>query len=244
MAQWEYLQHLRTTLVALGIVCLLAGLSGCGRPVHVWEAHAYATPVPPSLDISALGREPILALIPATYNQLQGHIPMVAHALAAACSQTEPKLNLRSEYEIFNTVNHQQAGLEYAEADPTFAASRLLAPTRLKELGAALGVKYILQPGLVYIKEDLEDKFEFGGFVFVRARVITMGLWLRLWDAQTGQFLMEASGEATVAAGLLVEGATVPFHETARNLWKHMIQEALLSGKTTSGSFHKANIEP
>jgi len=164
MAQWEYLQHLRTTLVALGIVCLLAGLSGCGRPVHVWEAHAYATPVPPSLDISALGREPILALIPATYNQLQGHIPMVAHALAAACSQTEPKLNLRSEYEIFNTVNHHQAGLQYAEADPTFAASGLLAPTRLKELGAALGAKYVLQPGLVYIKEDLEDKFEVAGF--------------------------------------------------------------------------------
>jgi hypothetical protein len=150
--------------VAIGIVCLSGGLSGCARPVHVWEAHAYATPVPPSLDISALGREPILALIPATYNQLQGHIPMVAHALAAACSQTEPKLNLRSEYEIFNTVNHHQAGLQYAEADPTFAASGLLAPTRLKELGAALGAKYVLQPGLVYIKEDLEDKFEVAGF--------------------------------------------------------------------------------
>ena len=244
MAQWERRQHVRTILAVLWIVCLSVGLSGCGRPVHVWEAHAYATPPPPSLDISTMGREPILALLPTTYHQLQGHIPMVAHALAAACSQTQPKLNLRPEYEIFNTVNQQPAGLEYADPDPTFAASRLLAPTRLKQLGAALGVKYVLQPGLAYVKEDLEDKFEFGGFVFVRTRVTTIGLWLRLWDAQNGQFLMETSGEATVATELLVEGATVPLHATARNLWRHMIQEGVLSGKTTSGSFHKANIEP
>src|SRR5689334_17931197 len=82
MAQWEGRQHVRTILAVLWIVCLSGVLSGCGRPVHVWEAHAYATPPPPSLDISALGREPILALLPTTYHQLQGHIPMVAHALA------------------------------------------------------------------------------------------------------------------------------------------------------------------
>jgi hypothetical protein len=169
---------------------------------------------------------------------------MVAHALAAACSQTEPKINLRSEYEIFNSVNHQEAEVEYVEPDPTLAASRLLAPARLKQMGAALGVKYVLQPGLAYVREELQDKFEFAGFVFLRTRVTTMGLWLRLWDAQTGQFLMEASGEATVATELLVEGATVPLHATARNLWRHMIQEGLLSGKTISGSFHKADIGP
>ena len=244
MAQCERRLHVRTIVVGLGIVCMSAGLLACGRPVHVWEAHAYVTPVPASLDMSALGREPVLALLPATYNHLQGHIPMLAHALAAACSQTQPKINLRSEYEIFNRVNHPETELEYVEADPTLAASRLLAPTRLKQMGAALGVKSVLQPGLAYVREDLESKFEFGGFVFLRTRVTTMGLWLRLWDAQTGQFLMEASGEATVATELLVEGATVPLHATARNLWRHMIQEGLLSGKTTSGSFHKANIEP
>jgi hypothetical protein len=105
---------------------------------------------------------------------------MLAHALAAACPQTKPKLNLQAEYEIFKSVNQQTAALEYAEPDPAFSASRLLAPARLKQIGAALGVKYVLQPGLAYVTETLEDKFEFSGYVFIRNRINTMGLWLRL----------------------------------------------------------------
>ena len=104
----------------------------------------------------------------------------------------------------------------------------------------------MFQPGLAQVTEEMDDKFEFAGVVFVRTRVNTMNLWLRLWDAQTGEFLWESAGEATVASELLNEGAAVPFHDIARKLWRHMIQEGLLDGQTTSRTFFKEefSVEP
>ena len=109
---------------------------------------------------------------------------MVSHALRAASLETDPPLNLVSEHETFNKVNHQPLIEEYADPDPTYAASRLLSENRLKQLGSTLSVKYVLQPGLAYVREDTEDKFELAGFVFVRTRLNSIGLWFRLWDAR------------------------------------------------------------
>lgn len=220
--------------VGLLVSCGVIALAACGRPIHVWEAHTYATPLPASLNITTLGGERVAVLLPATYNQLQGYIPMVLHALMAACSETDPPLRPIPEHEAFNTINHQQLIDEYAEPDPSYAASRLLSENRLKQLGSKLGVKYVLQPGFAYVSEHLEDKFEFAGFVFVKARVSIIGQWFRLWDAQTGEFLLESNGEATVAAGLFQGGAAVSLHETTRRLWRQMIQEAVFDDKTKS----------
>jgi hypothetical protein len=222
----------------------VTAFAACGRPIHVWEAHTYATSIPASLNVSTLGQERVVALLPATYGHLQGYIPMVSHALIAACAETDPPLRPIPEHKAFNEINHHQLIEEYADPDPTYAASRLLSEKRLKQLGSALGVKYVLQPGFAYVSEDLEDKFEFGGFVFVKTRVSTIGLWFRLWDAQTGEFLLESNGAATVAAGLFQGGAAVSLHETTRRLWRQMIKEAVFSGKTKSHTLQKDAPDP
>jgi hypothetical protein len=107
-------------------------------------------------------------------------------------------------------------------------------PSRVKQMGSTLGARFVLQPGLAYVSEDMEDKFELFGIQFLRTGANTLGLWFRLWDTKTGEFLFETSGKATVAAELLNEGAAVPFHESARRLWRQMIQEGLRNGKTQS----------
>src|SRR5256885_9408116 len=116
-------------------------LSACNRPFHVWEAHTTATPLPSSFNVSTLTREQVVVLLPATSNHLQGYIPSLSQALTVACSETTPSIHLLSHYEIFNKVNHQNVVREYAEQDPSFAASRLLAPGRLKQIGTTLGAK-------------------------------------------------------------------------------------------------------
>jgi hypothetical protein len=199
-----------------------------------------------SLKISALPDEQAVILFPATFNHLQGHVPALFQALTAACADTFPPIPVLSQYETLNKVSQPEPAHDYIEQDPSFAASRLLPRHRLQQIRAALGARYVLQPGLAYVSEEMDDKFEFGGFVFVRTRVNTMGLWLRLWDAQTGEFLWESAGEATVGAELLNPSAAVPFHEIARKLWRHMIQEGLLDGKSTSRTFFKEEfpVEP
>jgi hypothetical protein len=212
---------------------------GCNRPFHVWEAHTTSTPVPPSLKVSTLPLEQTVILFPATYNHLQGYVPALFQALTAACSDTFPPIPVLSQYDTINKVNQQEPALDYIEQDPSFAASRLLPRQRLQQIRTTLGARYVFQPGMVYVAEDMDDKFEAFGFHILRTRLTNLGLWLRLWDAQTGDFLWESAGEATVAAELLNEGATVPFHDMARKLWRHMIQEGLLDGQTTSRTFFK-----
>jgi hypothetical protein len=197
-----------------------------------------------SFNTSTLGQGRIVALFPATYAHLQGYIPMVSHALMAACGETDPSLQLIPELETFNKINHLQLIDQYADAEPAYAASHLLSENRVKQLGSALGVKYVLQPGFAYVTEDLEDKFEFGGFVLVKTRVTTVGLWFRLWDAHTGEFLLESNGAATVAAGLFQGGATASLHETTRRLWKQMIQEGVFGGHINSHTLLKDALNP
>ena len=155
---------MRTAVAPLLASCVLSVTAisawGCGRPGHVWEAHIYATPIPESVNVSSLGRERILTLLPASYNQLQGYIPMVSHALMAACAETHPPLQLIAAHETFNKVNQQPLIQEYTDQDPTYAPSHLLDENRLKQLGSMLGVRYLLQPGFAYVTEDTEEKFE------------------------------------------------------------------------------------
>jgi len=81
------------------------------------------------------------------------------------------------------------------------------------------------------------DKFEFAGFKAVKTRLMTLRLWLQLWDTRTGQILWESSGEVTVAAQLLTkESAAVSLEDIAQTLWSRIIQDGLL-GEVTSSRF-------
>ena len=134
-------------------------------------------------------RGPVVTLFPATYNHLQGYIPSVSQALSVACSDVSPPIHVLSQYETVNKLYHLGVAAEYAEKDPSFAASSTLDSQRLKQIESTLGARYVLQPGLAYVSEDLEDKFEMFGWHILKTKVSTLGLWLRLWDALTGEFL-------------------------------------------------------
>ena len=47
----------------------------------------------------------------------------------------------------------------------------------------------MLQPGLAELSHTLADKFELGGLKIVRTRFTSLLLWLRVWDAASGQIL-------------------------------------------------------
>lgn len=90
----------------------------------------------------------------------------------------------------------------------------------------------MLQSGLAQFSESLEDRFEFMGWKLIQTRVNSLSLWLRLWNAETGEFIWEGAAEATVASTLLEEKTSLSLHNVARRLWTYMLQETLLGGKT------------
>lgn len=216
------------------LIALWAALSivGCSKPFHLWQVDITSTSRPQSLDISALARERVAILAPAAYNHLQGYIPAVSRGLRTACVEITSPLKTISLYETLNTLSRQGLASDYREEKPDYAPSDIMDRQRLGRIHKALAARYVLQPGLTQFTESTEARFEFAGWKLIKTRVNSLSLWLRLWDAETGEFLWEGAGEGTVAATLFEEKSTLPLYDIARSLWRLMLQEGLLAGKT------------
>lgn len=108
---------------------------------------------------------------------------------------------------------------------------------RLRQIGSALGSRYVFLPGLGEFTQTIVDKFEVMGLKLVRSRVTTLRLWLQLWDAQTGRILWESAGEVTAVNALVTAKRAVPLDKLAQALWLEMIQQDLIEGRTESRLF-------
>ena len=131
-------------------------------------------------------------------------------------------------------INGQGLAAEYADLISGFVRSGILERERLQRIGSALGSRYVLLPGLADFNQVLVDRFEISGLKIVRSRIMTLRLWLQLWDTQAGQIVWESAGEATVASELLLPQRIVPLDEIGQKLWLRMVQDNLLEGKTES----------
>jgi hypothetical protein len=213
---------------------LAALVMGCGGPFSLWDAHTTSTPRGQSLDVSALAREPVAVLAVMAPAALQGLSPSVSHALSTTLSEATPPIQAIPTHETANRLNEKGLAADYREMTSDFAPGGILDRQRLGRIGAALGVKYVLQPGLAEFAQTLTDRFEIAGWKAVKSRVSVLRLWLQLWDAQAGQILWESAGEVTVASEIVQEQRTVPLNEMAQRLWARMIQDDLLGGRTQS----------
>ncbi len=217
------------------ILALSAALAaGCSTPFHVSDAHVTATPRSSSLDVTVLACEPVATLGLAVPPGIHGLSPTVSHALTTALSEGSPPIRGVPMPETVNRLNNRGLTGEYAEMLSGFGRSGILERKRLRRIGAALGSRYVLQPGLAEFSQTLVDQFEVAGLKIVRTRLSTLRLWLQLWDAQTGHLLWESTGEVTVAAAVVRQDSTVSLDVIAQKLWSRMIKDDLLGGKSGS----------
>jgi hypothetical protein len=205
--------------------------AACG-PVYLSDTYATATPRPESFKVGALAGEPVATLGIVAPANLQGFSPTVSLALASALAEVSPPIRGISTFETVNRLTDQGLAAEYADLLTGFARNGVLERQRLWRIGAGLGSRYVLLPGLAQVDETIIDKFEAAGLKLLRNRVTTLRLWLQLWDAQSGHILWESAGEVTVSTVLLSPKQTVPLEQNIRKLLFTMIQDGLLQGKT------------
>jgi hypothetical protein len=223
------MKHTVTSVVVA--VCIFAGCT----PLSMTDMHVTGTPKPQYFHadegVAVLG-----LVAPAS---LQQFAPLFSNALLTALEEAHPPIRALPFRESGNLVNDRGLVADYSDLVSGFDHSGILERERLRRIGAALGSRYVLLPGLAEFDQTLIDRFETVGLKVFRARVTTLRLWLQLWDTETGHNLWESSGEVTVVSQLLRVKETVPLDAIARSLWWRMIQDNLLGGHTTSQIFFR-----
>jgi hypothetical protein len=202
--------------------------AGCSTPFHLSDDHVTSGPQSPSLDVAVLACTPVATLGVVAPAGIQGLSPTVSHALFTALSKASPPIRAIPMLEALNRLTDQGLAGEYAELFASSSGSGIPDRARLERIGAALGSRYVLQPGLAEFSQTVLDKFEFTGLKIVRTRVSTLRLWLQLWDARTGHLFSESTGEVTVATPVLATESTVSLDDIAQRLWSLMIKHDLL----------------
>ncbi len=161
---------------------------------------------------------------------------LVSSRPVAALASASPPIRAIPAYEIANALNDQGLATTYAELLEGFARTGIMDRERLQRIGAALGFRYLLLPGLAQLDHVILDRFEIAGIKVIRTRVTVLRVWLQLWDTRTGHILWESAGEVATASEMVRHDRVVPMDETAEKLWRRMIQHDLLEGGTASRS--------
>jgi hypothetical protein len=201
-------------------------------PLYMSDVYTTSTPGTQHFDVSKLPLKPISVLGVVAPANLQGLGPSLSHSLVTALTKARPPIQVIPAYETVSLINERGLARNYADLLSGFAPGGILDAERLRTIGSALGIRYVLLPGLAEFDQLIMDKYEAFGVKLVRSRLTTLRLWLQMWDAQTGRLVWESAGEVTSVTPLLNAKRTVPLDRLAQELWLQMIQEDLLETKT------------
>jgi hypothetical protein len=210
--------------------------AGCSGPFHTADDHVTSAQRAQALDGQALTCEPVTTLGVVAPAGIQGLTPTIASALTTALSKTEPRIRAVPMPETVNRLADNDLTGDYGELLAGLGRTGILERERLKRIGAALGSRYVMQPGLAEYSQGVFDKFEFAGFKIVRIRTATLRLWLQIWEAPTGHLLWETTGELTSAAPIAREEAAVSLDDMAQALWAKILKTELFDSTIPSGS--------
>jgi hypothetical protein len=204
--------------------------AGCSSSLHMADDHVTWAARTQALDIRALTCEPVTTLGVIAPSGIQGLSSTVAYSLTTALSKTSPRIRAVPMPETLNRLADNDLSGEYGELLAGFGRTGTLERDRLKRIGAALGSRYVMQPGLAEFSQGLFDKFEFWGIKIVRTRIATVRLWLQIWEAPTGHLLWESTGELTTAAPVVRQDRMMSLDDMAQTLWMRMLEKDLFEG--------------
>ena len=223
-------------VAAVAAACSAILSAGCSTPLHMSDDHVTSAARIEALDIRALTCEPVTTLGVVAPSGIQGLTATVAYALTTALSRTKPPVRVVPMPETLSRLADHDLTGDYGDLLAGFGRTGILERERLRRIGAALGSRYVMQPGLAEFSIGLFDKFEFWGIKIVRTRIATLRLWLQIWEAPTGHLLWERTGELTIAVPVVQHDTMMSLDDMAQKLWGRMLDKDLFEGLPVSAA--------
>ena len=227
MSRSAALQH-------LNVVLALTLVTGCLGSIYGWQVRTTSTEIPPSFDLTMLGREPVAILGALTMPGLHGNEMPLDLLLEEVVQKVAPEIHVIGARHSMSQINQQGLAAEYTQMRIDAELSYILNREALKKIGTAIGARFVFQPRLAAFAQVMTDRWTFPalGVLLMQTRSADLRVSLQLWDTQTGELLWVSMAEGTLQS----EAASrdyVYFEDAARVALGSIIAD-LLNRKTAS----------
>jgi len=174
-------------------------LMGCAGPAVIYDISKV------QYVKEGFGAEPLnsggLALVPIVAGRgLESHLRKFGEALIFAIQSLRPELKLLKSEETISVLNERGLGEKFGSAIDRYRGTGLIDKGFLREIGEALGVRYLLFVSLEEVQKTRELNYDI--FLGWRRRTIaTASAFGRVLDCATGDVAWEGLGTAESKGG-------------------------------------------
>lgn len=216
------------------VVLLVLLTTGCAAPTYEWTVRTTSTPLPPSVQLASLQKEPIAVLTPLSMPALRGTETGVGQYLGEIIRKVAPQWQVIDEQHVINLINGHGLAADYVRMRSDAEQSHILDREVLRKIGKTLGARYLFQPRLTHFSQLMQDRWVWPvvGARISQTRSSAMRLSLELWDTVSSERLWASAAES-VMSGEVVSQEPLFFEDMARVTLASILAD-LLNRKTSS----------
>jgi hypothetical protein len=182
------------------LVLLLAGCGSFGSQVIPTTQHKTLTLKPGDLE-----RHGLAFLTPATVTGQEQDRESLALIFGESVHERLPKVRISTLPETLGAINRAGLADEYRRLLEHYRDTGIFRRDGLREIGAAVGVRYLAQLKMASFMRDLRERFSLFGLRLFQTQYANIRLDMQIWDSEDGVIAWEAIEELNYANDSSVE---------------------------------------
>ncbi len=187
-------------LKVAGLLCVAVGLTACTAPINTQVN--ITDPAPETLRVESL------ALLPFTVDPgLEAYGRGAGEEMYVALREAYPALTIVPPAQALERLVNARVATTYADLIEEYEETGHLNPELVRELGEAVGARYMLNLRLTYAEEAGYGPGDFVGEVEYRGQGLR--LIAQLWDGERGVLEWRTIGDVTAVSSDLMRPRSV-----------------------------------
>lgn len=181
-------------LAALLVVAplALAGCFGGGALRQINEQLAHTDIALPPGDLERYG---VGFLTPSASLTREADKQALALAFAEELGKRRPGIRIVPTPGILSAINAADLDQDYKRMYRDYLQTGILDGGVLKSIGAAGGVRYLVQLNLADFQSQSRGRFSILGLRFLETKIANLRVFMQIWDSETGRIVWEGGGE-------------------------------------------------
>lgn len=221
-------------LTAASLVLLFMSIVGCSKSLYGWQVRTNSTPIAPSFDQIPIDGKRVAIFPTMAAGPLQETAVGMSQYLSQTLNTLTPTWKVLTEQETLTRINKQGLGVEYSRMRGDAEHSHLLDRHSLAKIGAALGVRYALQPRLAAFTQIMTQRWKVPGLEIrvseTRSSLLRMSM--QMWEVESGELIWSSVAETVMESETVTQDPV--FLEDAIRLTFGSIMSDFLNRRTAS----------